>query len=372
MDPVCCSLLEDPAYHLTINDINGFDFPVELSKQSTSSNKRGGATSEDPKMDGGDGKRRKKGLHKEVERQRRQEMTCLHRSLRSLLPAEYLMGKRSMSDHLSETVKYIKHLNAKTEELRAERDELKGGRTDEVGPQCQVVLKPGRDGVMEVLVADSRPSSAVVKALLQQGLDVISCFSTHITHNHNNKWLHCVQAQVGEGTNVSEAQENLTKEIPSEGKDLLEPEEAELCTSVESETLVWISALTVVEVSLLLLFENLDKDLATAPYAHEIFLFPCLADPRFTAKPSDFRSPAPQPHGLAVAGAARRVEKATCSSVLSQKLEVPRHSFHVVDRTFQYRGSSSTSHFPLLIRSDGKVGQMPNGGFNHCYNIVRS
>ncbi|KAL3755857.1 hypothetical protein ACJRO7_002843 [Eucalyptus globulus] len=156
-------------------------------------------------QDGDHGDRKKK--HREVERQRRQEMASLCASLRSKLPLEFIKGKRSTSDHMNEAVNYIKHLQAKIGELGFKRDELKSIHslaalgspssnsscltTFTVNSCCEIV---------EIVISQSIREkdfllSTVLDLLLQQGLDVVSCFSSQAY----DKIVHTIRCELAYG-----------------------------------------------------------------------------------------------------------------------------------------------------------------------------
>ncbi|PKI43479.1 hypothetical protein CRG98_036236 [Punica granatum] len=69
--------------------------------------------------------KKKKTRHIEIERQRRKEMNTLYASLRSLLPAQILKGKRAASDQLNVALDYINHIQRNIKKLEAERARLK-------------------------------------------------------------------------------------------------------------------------------------------------------------------------------------------------------------------------------------------------------
>ncbi|PWA96220.1 Myc-type, basic helix-loop-helix (bHLH) domain-containing protein [Artemisia annua] len=150
-------------------------------------------------------KKKKKMVHRETEKKRRQEMSNLSSSLRSLLPLHFIKGTRSMCEHVNQAVNYIKHLEEKTKELSIKRDKLK--KMCNVVTDAEVVLKKNdknervivecsqnpitvtvscSEGGIEILVKSfinenkGLQISRVLKTLVHEGIDVISCNSTKI------------------------------------------------------------------------------------------------------------------------------------------------------------------------------------------------
>ncbi|RDX89836.1 Transcription factor bHLH36, partial [Mucuna pruriens] len=135
----------------------------------------------------------KKWMHRETEKQRRQEMTRLCTTFRSLLPLEYIKGKRSISDHMHEGTNYIKYLQHKLKHLRAKKDEFmklsnltpvgseSGSFTTHNLPIC-VIVHPCSEGVQIKCSYSFRkyvfPLSRVLDIVLKEGLDVVNCTST--------------------------------------------------------------------------------------------------------------------------------------------------------------------------------------------------
>ncbi|KAL5811061.1 hypothetical protein ACOSQ4_027629 [Xanthoceras sorbifolium] len=151
--------------------------------------------------------------HKDIEKQRRQEMATLHASLRSLLPLEYIKGKRSMSDHMNGAVYYINDLKNKIKELSDRRDELKrlsnssgsGGRQESGSrsePASCVMIHPCLGGLEIVISSSFREQifllSTVFEILLKEGLDVISSLSTKV----NEKLLLTIHTKVSDLTYI--------------------------------------------------------------------------------------------------------------------------------------------------------------------------
>ncbi|XP_074367740.1 transcription factor bHLH118-like isoform X2 [Apium graveolens] len=138
--------------------------------------------------DNKDEERSKKIMHREIERQRRQEMGQLHGSLRSLLPLEFIKGKRSISDHMQQAVNYINHLQRSIGELNIKRDKLNKIPNYTIAPcfdGVEIIIASG-------LIEEQFPLSKVMQVLIQEEqLNVISCASTRV----NDRLLYTIRAE---------------------------------------------------------------------------------------------------------------------------------------------------------------------------------
>ncbi|KAL3647410.1 hypothetical protein CASFOL_008378 [Castilleja foliolosa] len=134
----------------------------------------------------------KKIMHRDIERQRRQAMATLYSSLRSVLPAQFLKGKRSVSDQIHEATKYIRCLQKNVKDLGMKRDNVKilskselqesdkKGISSKISPFC-VRVEPCSVGVEVLISGDfmgegpTLPVSRILQVLLKEGLVVVCC-----------------------------------------------------------------------------------------------------------------------------------------------------------------------------------------------------
>ncbi|XP_050225937.1 transcription factor bHLH118-like [Mercurialis annua] len=166
----------------------------------------------------------KKLMHRDIERQRRQEMAALYVSLRNLLPLEYIKGKRSISDHMNEAVKYIKFLNKKIKELDEKRNELIGMRNVplQAGNSrtcCQsrgVQIRPSLGGIQIVFTTSGLKEqdqgltlSKALQVLADAEISIVNCVSTRV----HERVFHTIQTEVEDPNclNLSELQKKLTQ-----------------------------------------------------------------------------------------------------------------------------------------------------------------
>ncbi|KAJ8532303.1 hypothetical protein K7X08_012226 [Anisodus acutangulus] len=159
-------------------------------------------------------KEKKKVIRRDVERQRRRDMAKLYQRLRLLIPSKYLMGKRSISDHIEEVVDYVKDLRKNIEDLETKRESLKdicssdhlapssssmklsdhdinNGNGDDDDDEDRIKVKSCNEGV-EISVKGGLSLSKVLKVLMKEGLIVNSCVSSTV----EQRLFHIIQSKV--------------------------------------------------------------------------------------------------------------------------------------------------------------------------------
>ncbi|KAL8141491.1 hypothetical protein V2J09_014523 [Rumex salicifolius] len=152
-----------------------------------------------------DVKTKKKMVHRDIERQRRHEMSGLFSTLHSLLPSQYSKGKRSMSDHIVESVNYIKDMQKNIKVLGDKRDNLKVSHnsyneTSSSINGCNIEIYTNAVGLQVQIVACQSQQgfalSTALKILQEQGLDVVSS----ISNAANGDFHHNIQCQANDAT----------------------------------------------------------------------------------------------------------------------------------------------------------------------------
>ncbi|KAJ4972432.1 hypothetical protein NE237_005531 [Protea cynaroides] len=144
--------------------------------------------------------KKRKIIRREVEKQRRQQMGSLYASLRTLLPPEYIKGKRSISDHMTEAANYIRNLHKKIEELKYKRDGLRNMGNSTIlnaDHEADRVTVRHCSAGLEVVISsglsdEMLPLSRVLRVLVEEGLNILNSVSTKV----NKSSTHAIQSQV--------------------------------------------------------------------------------------------------------------------------------------------------------------------------------
>nr|GEW97099.1 hypothetical protein [Tanacetum cinerariifolium] len=177
------------------------------------------------------------------------------------------MGKRSTCEHVNQAVDYVKHLEENIKGLSTKRDELKkmcnvvsdakgvltkNDKSERVMVECSqndsiTVTVSCRNGGTEILVKSNGNKgfqiSSVLKALVQEGIDVISCNSTKV----NDKFLiYSIHSKViDEKTSIQESmlQQKLAELVNSKRYfdghvDIFDMVSIDLCTVVALNMMV--------------------------------------------------------------------------------------------------------------------------------------
>ncbi|KAL4025243.1 hypothetical protein IC575_013623 [Cucumis melo] len=153
----------------------------------------------------------KKIMHRDVERERRKQMASLLTNLRSLLPLEFIKGRRSRVDIVDEAVNYIEYLRGKINELHLKRDAIVKRLHLESSSSCNndipstscVVIKQYSGG-LEIVISNGIISeqnfqlSGVMRVLIEQSIEIETCSSTKL----NERMLYTIQTKVDDSTKI--------------------------------------------------------------------------------------------------------------------------------------------------------------------------
>ncbi|KAK9724521.1 hypothetical protein RND81_05G079200 [Saponaria officinalis] len=219
-------------YHLANNNtstsITSQNTIKYCSKKSLTNKEENNISNADEgKNNGGNEVANKRVIHRENERQRRQEMAKLYSSLRSILPLEYIKGKRAMCDHISEATKYIKDLEKNVKDLGNKRDKLKETYCSSSSTKQHEhdkfsstnACSSSRNGGNVSIHAFSKaieieicteveeeenpfPLSRVLLVLNEEGLDVVSCVSSKL----NKMLVYVIHCQVENVASIDSCQ----------------------------------------------------------------------------------------------------------------------------------------------------------------------
>ncbi|XP_057798481.1 transcription factor bHLH126-like isoform X2 [Salvia miltiorrhiza] len=170
---------EDPSIFLELEDLLA-DCPIPDGNQNTVKKSSASSQVEENNQDS------KKTAHRFTERQRRQEMSALYASLRSLLPLQYVKKRRDKLRNITTSA-------------------------DPTTPRC-VKINLFKDG-MEILITHSLsnksfPLSKVLAYLLDRQLNVVHCVSTTTAPSTFLQTIH-IELNDSSSVNLPELQERL-------------------------------------------------------------------------------------------------------------------------------------------------------------------
>ncbi|XP_073131154.1 transcription factor bHLH36-like [Henckelia pumila] len=145
----------------------------------------------------------RKNDRRDLERRRRHEMADLYSSLRTLLPSEFIKGKRSISDHMHEAVNYIQHKRKHIQGLKIRRDQLIMGPRPDISEDSKhsVMVNIAETRGVEILISTCLKNrglriSKVFVELMERGLDVVSWVNTKA----NGEFFHKIHAESSHAT----------------------------------------------------------------------------------------------------------------------------------------------------------------------------
>ncbi|XP_058739917.1 transcription factor bHLH36-like [Vicia villosa] len=151
----------------------------------------------------------KKIIRKEVEKQRRMQMSILCSSLSSSLPFHLIKGKRSVSDQIGEAANYVQFLKEKVNELEVKRDKLKEIISSRMIETANIELSADPSNMVKCVNINQIPDgveiviclgfedcgsrlSDLMKIIVQEGCDVVHCVTNHV----NGKIFHTIKSEV--------------------------------------------------------------------------------------------------------------------------------------------------------------------------------
>ncbi|XP_022888336.1 transcription factor bHLH36-like isoform X2 [Olea europaea var. sylvestris] len=142
----------------------------------------------------------KKIVHRDFERQRRQEMAKLYESLRSVIPHELLKNNSRELEFKRDKLKNL---------VPSNDPDFKNGKFSVTVKSCAVHIEVLISGEF---TAEGLPLSRVLEILLEEGLNIINCFCTRI----DGKLYYTIHSEVVPTVNLHMLQQKLSYMISTQ------------------------------------------------------------------------------------------------------------------------------------------------------------